>query len=528
MKNLIALAVIVLLLSHFSIQSIAQQQQHIPWPSLADSPWPVSRGDMQGTGRSEYVGPSSNNVIWRKDMPLGIFHGPVIGYNDNLFFGTRAYTGFAGDSTNCFYALDKNGVPIWTYMTDDARANVAGPTIAHDGTIYFSSIGKGLYALNPNGTLKWNNEKFTYTYWTRYISLDKNGNIYLPLIDTLYVVEPLNGNIINSIYTPYIANTEVVFSVGGDTLYFFSGRPFTSDPKAINALNTTGEHIWSVELYIHTHSWGTPVVDNENRLYFYAADSSTKQFLYCVNPNGTINWKYQINSEEGYENYSSPTIDRNGNIIFQTSSYDSGYINSVNYYGEINWKLTLGHYVEDGAFINHGLVCDAEGKIYCGSSTGSHTNIWCIDQEGVILWKLDLEGYEYDTSPSIGSDGTLYIGTHLSSTFQNHIRNLIAVRDTVTSVENNDEEIFNYQLEQNYPNPFNSTTNIKYTIPHSCRVSIKVFDIMGNEITLLLDRYQESGSYDVIFKANDLASGIYFYQIQAGEFKSTKKLILLK
>jgi hypothetical protein len=518
----------IFLLLLFTSVLFCQQQVKIPWPSLADSPWPVSRGDMQGTGRSEYIGPSTNNVIWRKDMPLGIFHGPVIGYNNNIFVGSRSYTGFVGDSTNCFYALDKNGVSIWTYVTDDARANVAGPTIANDGTIYFSSIGKGLYALNPDGTLKWNNEKFTYTYWTRYISLDKNGNIYLPLIDTLYVVEPFNGNIINSIYTPYIANTEVVFSTGGDTLYYFSGRLFTSDPKAINAVSTSGEHLWSVELYIQTHSLGTPVIDNGNRIYFYSSDSSNIHFLYCLNPDGAINWKYEIDASEGYENYSSPTIDRNGNIIFQTSSQDSGYVNSVNYYGEINWKIVLGQYFEDGAFINHGIICDAEGKIYCGSSTGLNTNLWCIDVDGEILWKLNLEGYEFDTSPAIDSNGTLYIGTHLNSIFLDHVRNLIAVRDTVTSVENNDLEVLSYNLEQNYPNPFNSATHIRYAIPKAERVSITVFNLMGSKVATLIDRYQDSGGYDVIFQPNNLASGIYFYTLTSGNFISTKKLVLLK
>jgi len=50
----------------------AQQQQPIPWPSLADSPWPFIRGDMQATGRSKYIGPITNNVVWRKDTPLSI------------------------------------------------------------------------------------------------------------------------------------------------------------------------------------------------------------------------------------------------------------------------------------------------------------------------------------------------------------------------------------------------------------------------------------------------------------------------
>ena len=505
----------------------SQQQVDIPWPSLADSPWPVSRGDMQGTGRSEYVGPSTNNVIWRKDMPLGIFHGPVIGYNGNLFVGTRAYTGFSGDTANYFYSMDKNGENIWTFITYDPRANVAGPTITNDGTIYFSSIGSGLYAINSDGTLKWNNKKFTYTYFTRYIPIAKNHNIYLHWVDTLFVLEPENGNIVDSIYTPHISDTEIVFSVSGDTIYYFSGRIFTSDPKALNAVSKIGEHLWSVELYVYTHSWGTPVVDNANRIYFYATDSSNINFLYCVNPNGIVNWKYPL-INESYQNYSSPTIDRNGNVIFPTNMNDSGYINSVNYYGNLNWKTTLGNIYSDGAIVDHGLVCDAAGKIYCGSTSGIQTNFWCIDNDGAILWKLDIEGYEYDTSPAISSDGTLYIGTHLSSTFLTHVRNLIAVRDTVTSVPSINTTELNYLLEQNYPNPFNFLTHIRYSIPQSSNVSLRIFDILGNEVSTLVNKYQNAGEYDALFEENNLSSGIYFYTLTSRDFTATKKLILLK
>ncbi|MBE7475499.1 MAG: T9SS type A sorting domain-containing protein [Ignavibacteriota bacterium] len=88
--------------------------------------------------------------------------------------------------------------------------------------------------------------------------------------------------------------------------------------------------------------------------------------------------------------------------------------------------------------------------------------------------------------------------------------------------------IDNFKLEQNYPNPFNSTTNIKYTIPQSGRVTLTVYDMMGSEVAVLLNRYQEAGSYDVIFQAKDLASGIYFYTLTSGNFTATKKLILLK
>lgn len=521
----------------------SQQQNHIPWPSLADSPWSVLRGDMQGTGRSRFIGPATNNVLWRKDMPLGIFHGPVVGYNDDLFVGTRAvlWEGF-----NYFYSLDKHGKNIWTFVTEGGRANIAGATIANDGTIYFSSLGisggaGGLHALNPDGTLKWVNDRFVYTFFTRHISVGKNNYLYLPRFDYLYILEPENGNIIDSLNLPYISGTEIVFSVGGDTIFYISGRLFTQDPKAVNAATINGELLWSVEF--DSHNWGTPVVDNNNRVYVYGSEDYANLFLYCVNPDGTINWKYQLDTGERYENYSSPTIDGNGNIIFQSSSPDSGYITSIDYNGNLNWKTTLGHYYEDGAFINHGLVCDAEGKIYCGSSAGLTTNFWCLDSNGKILWKLDLEGYEYDTSPAIGSDGTLYIGTHIDGLFQNHVRNLIAIRDTVTSVVNDDVEVLSYTLEQNYPNPFNSTTYIRYSILVSGNVTLKVFDLLGNEVTTLLNRYQERGNYNVIFQADNLASGIYFYRLTAGDpstslsagrqgsgqsFTASKKLILMK
>ena len=88
----------------------AQQQVHIPWPSLADSPWPVMRGDMQGTGRSRYIGPRNADYILRKDMPLGITFGPVIGYDNVLFTGTAAYN---TDQFNFFYSLDEKLSNIW-------------------------------------------------------------------------------------------------------------------------------------------------------------------------------------------------------------------------------------------------------------------------------------------------------------------------------------------------------------------------------------------------------------------------------
>jgi hypothetical protein len=85
-----------------------------------------------------------------------------------------------------------------------------------------------------------------------------------------------------------------------------------------------------------------------------------------------------------------------------------------------------------------------------------------------------------------------------------------------------------YVLEQNYPNPFNPTTNISFTIPNSGLVSLKVFDALGREVATLVNEVKPAGNYLVNFNAENLASGIYFYRLQAGGFTQNHKMILLK
>jgi len=86
----------------------------------------------------------------------------------------------------------------------------------------------------------------------------------------------------------------------------------------------------------------------------------------------------------------------------------------------------------------------------------------------------------------------------------------------------------NYKLEQNYPNPFNPETRIKYQIPIPGFVSLKVYDVLGNEISTLVNEEKSEGEFEVQFNATGLSSGIYFYQIQAENIIKTKKMMLIK
>jgi hypothetical protein len=85
-----------------------------------------------------------------------------------------------------------------------------------------------------------------------------------------------------------------------------------------------------------------------------------------------------------------------------------------------------------------------------------------------------------------------------------------------------------FVLDQNYPNPFNPSTVIRYSIPNDANVTLKVFNVIGQQVSTLVNQKQVSGNYSVTFDASNLSSGVYFYQINAGQYVSTKKMLLMK
>ena len=101
---------------------------------------------------------------------------------------------------------------------------------------------------------------------------------------------------------------------------------------------------------------------------------------------------------------------------------------------------------------------------------------------------------------------------------------------TSTTVEDEILNVSGFKLYQNYPNPFNPSTQISYQLPLSGEVKIKIYDVLGNEVTTLVDEYKLAGRYNVQFTINEeqLSSGLYFYQIRFGKFSDTKKMLFLK
>ncbi|MCC6866090.1 MAG: T9SS type A sorting domain-containing protein [Ignavibacteria bacterium] len=86
-----------------------------------------------------------------------------------------------------------------------------------------------------------------------------------------------------------------------------------------------------------------------------------------------------------------------------------------------------------------------------------------------------------------------------------------------------------FELYQNYPNPFNPITNIKFDLPKDAQVTIKIYDLLGREVAnLVKNEMKKSGTHHVKWNAGNLASGVYFYRIEAGNFVQSKKMVLVK
>ena len=194
---------------------------------------------------------------------------------------------------------------------------------------------------------------------------------------------------------------------------------------------------------------------------------------------------------------------------------DNGYILKTTD-GGVNWEIHLSsNSIKDIKFIdqNNGWVVGSTGTIFTTTNGGTD---WNSQATGTYNYLNSLYFINQHKGWVVGEGGTIL---HTSN-------------GGISTVEVDINSPTKFSLEQNYPNPFNPSTKISWQSPVCSWQTLKVYDILGNEVTTLVNEYRNAGSYEVEFKSSvgslQLASGVYYYQLKAGEYIETKKMILIK
>ncbi|MBI5404561.1 MAG: T9SS type A sorting domain-containing protein [Ignavibacteriae bacterium] len=221
---------------------------------------------------------------------------------------------------------------------------------------------------------------------------------------------------------------------------------------------------------------------------------------------------------------STPSVQSNYSLFF-VDSLRGWAVGSIDYgnsgqilkttNGGVNWisDLQVNTYLKCVRFssYNTGWVVGAKGTIFYTTNCG---NNWLrypkmTSQELRYIYFKDA-----NNGWIMGYNGLLLRTTNCGG---------------LTGVENKNNTIADsYILKQNYPNPFNPSTNIRYQITNNKFVTLKVYDLLGKEVAVLVNENQKPGTYEVSFNGTMLPSGIYFYRLEAGDYSQTRKMILIK
>ncbi len=175
--------------------------------------------------------------------------------------------------------------------------------------------------------------------------------------------------------------------------------------------------------------------------------------------------------------------------------------------------------------------------------TASHFHLGATGVNGGVVRAIDFAGANTvsgiwtssDTEPltdALIADvvaGNIYVNLHTSANPGGEIRGQLHPKVVITAID--DEPLAiprEFALLQNFPNPFNPTTTIEYVLPKSAEVLLTIYNLRGQEAARLVEGQQTEGRHTAIWNASNMASGIYFYRLQAGDFVQTRKMVLLK
>lgn len=315
--------------------------------------------------------------------------------------------------------------------------------------------------------------------------------------------------------------------------------------------NTHGDEIWIRKFPTLGGDYLRPVKsikDKENNiivndLYYPSGDYGFNTIKY--NTNGDLLWNRFYKGAGNLNFCFALCTDSSGNIYAAGRNTSVGTGNDFltikyNMFGDTSWIRIYdgGDSLSDET---NSIGIDSLENVYVTGKSQS-PGIAFLDfltikynSTGNLVWEKRYNGlgipYMSDVAYTISVDkkGSAIISGN--SELSNNHSGIVTIKySSVTNIFNNNlkNENLEYSLFQNYPNPFNPITTISYDIPNDENVNIKVFDLTGREIQTLVNEMKQSGKYKIIFDGSNLASGVYFYKIEAGSFVKTRRMLLIK
>jgi outer membrane protein assembly factor BamB len=312
-----------------------------------DTAWPMQSHDTHHTGRSMYSTLSNNGAeLWRFKCSW-IEGGSVVDSDGTIYFG---------DYSGPFYALNPDGSLKWVFNGFSYGSSISSvPALAEDGTIYVGSWDHYLYALNSDGTLKW---KF------------KAGN-----------------------YASIIGSP----AIGDDGAIYFGSTGLANQTDEIGrifAVNPDGTEKWRYQVDYKISS--SPAIADDGTVYIGSGDS----YLYAMNPDGTLQWRFKT----GHYIKGPPSIADDGTIYI--GSYD-GFLYALFPDGSLKWKCRISYGTESNPSMG------PDGTIYVGGN-----DLYAVNPDGTLKWVYELDSQEiiFQSSPAVSTEGIVYVGTNIGGT----------------------------------------------------------------------------------------------------------------
>jgi len=363
-------------------------QVDIPWPSLADSPWPCARGNMQCTARSPFKGPRLGIVEWEFTDSLfrnGV-SAPVIGEDGTIYF-TAEYD----FREHRLYAVKSNGKLKWFAKLDGPSSST--PMIGAGDIIYFG--GKNFYySFLPDGTLNWKYESENSWIESFNDAIGLDGTIYFTdSIGFLYALSPSGSllwktkgkkGFINNSYN------SMAFSVDGSTIYL------VGTDTTLNAIDAnTGDIMWNRDLG-GNNFFCAPMIDNDGNIYVIKTIENTPKIV-SYNSKGEKRWESEVNAYP----ISTMYLDNLGNIYFKSGDL----LCSINYHGKFRWSKDIR--IDDTYLSFYPIIGDNEGAFYCALNKNY---ILSFDRDGNKLFECNISNTWTGLIPgAISKSGRLYV-----------------------------------------------------------------------------------------------------------------------